>query len=94
MPTPAPLPVRTTRKQDVADGPLYCPELDRWLPLDLTIAQAAARDGKSERTAYRAAKSGAWVDLCIRITGGDIGVATAPLLRRYGLTISPKTEAV
>ena len=56
---------------------------------DLTVGQAAALVGVSERTAYRAAKSGGWADFCIRITGGDIRLATAPLLRQYGLTVGP-----
>jgi hypothetical protein len=42
------------RIRTVPNGPLWCPELGRSLPLELSIPQAAALVGRSERAMYRA----------------------------------------
>ena len=73
------------RNRTIPEGPLWCPELGRSLPLDLSIPQAAALVGRSERAMYRAKQSGELPG--VGITGGDFRVATMPLLARFGLTV-------
>jgi hypothetical protein len=68
----------------IPTGPLYCPELDR----DLTVPQAADVTGRSERSMYRMYQAGQLPGTAI--PGGDIRVATAPLLALYGLTLAPR----
>jgi len=72
----------------IPTGPLFCPELDRDLPLDLTVPQAAALTGPSKRSMYRMYQAGQLPGAAI--PGGDIRVATATLRALYGLTLAPR----
>lgn len=51
------------------------------------MPQAAALVGRSERSMYRAVR-GDLADITVSITGGDLRVAIASLLRRFGLTLA------
>jgi hypothetical protein len=78
------------RTRTIPNGPLWCPELGRSLPLDLSIPQAAALVGRSERAMYRAKELDQLPG--VAISGGEYRVGTTRLLAMYGLTVGPKPE--
>ena len=81
---------RSKRTRTIPNGPLWCPELGRSLPLDLSIPQAAALVGRSERAMYRAKELDQLPG--VAISGGEYRVGTTRLLAMDGLTVGPKPE--
>lgn len=78
----------SARSRTIPDGPLWCPQLGRSFPLSLTVPQAALAVGQSERTMYRAWQAGTL--LGVKLTGGDIRIATTQLLEMHGLKVEPR----